>query len=197
MADITAEMIKELRAKTQAGMLDCKKALVDNDGDMGKATDFLRKKGLAKASKQAGREVTEGVIHSYIHSNRKIGVLLKLNCVTDFVAMNEDFIQLADDISMQIAATAPQYVSSEEVPTEVVEKEKEIYRGQMADSGKPENVIEKIIEGKINKFYSEICLLDQEFIKESKVKIKDLIKSKISALGENIEIGQFTRYNLG
>ena len=197
MADVTSEMIKELRVKTQAGMLDCKKALVENNGDMEKSVESLRKKGLAKAGKQAGREVSEGIIHSYIHSNKKIGVLLELKCVTDFVAMNDEFIALANEISMQIAAAAPMYVSSEEVPEEVIEKEKVIYREQMKDSGKPENVVEKIVEGKVSKFFSEICLLEQDFVKDPKVKIKDLIKGNISKLGENIEIGKFTRYQLG
>ncbi len=197
MADITSEMKKELRVKTQAGMLDCKKALVETNGDMEKSVEFLRKKGLAKAGKQAGKEVSEGIIHSYIHSNKKIGVLLELKCVTDFVAMNEEFIALANDISMHIAAAMPLYTNQDDVPADLIEKERVIFKEQMKDSGKPENVMDKIIDGKINKFYSDICLVEQDFVKDPKVKIKDLVKGNISKLGENIEIGKFTRYQLG
>jgi len=190
-------MIKELRDKTQAGMVDCKKALVENDGDMDKAVEYLRKKGLASADKKMGREVTEGIVASYIHSNSKIGVLVELKCATDFVARNEDFVALAKEIAMQIAAANPLYVKPEDVPADVVEKEKEIYREQMKNSGKPENVIEKIVEGKLTKFYSEVCLLEQEFIKDSAVKIQDLIKQKIAVFGENIEVGKFSRFQIG
>ncbi len=197
MGDITSEMIKELREKTQAGMLDCKKALVETGGDMEKAVEILRKKGLASADKKMGREVSQGIIASYIHSNRKIGVLLELLTVTDFVARNEEFEKLAKELCMQIAAANPLYIRVEEVPGEVVEKEREIYREQIKDSGKPQNVIEKIVDGKLNKFYTDVCLLEQEYIKDSGVKIKDLIKQKIAAFGENIEIGRFARYQIG
>ncbi|HOT45078.1 MAG TPA: translation elongation factor Ts [Spirochaetota bacterium] len=197
MAEITGDMIKELREKTQAGMLDCKKALVETNGDMDKAVEMLRKKGLASADKKMGREVTQGIVASYVHSNNKIGVLLELLTVTDFVARNEGFGELAKDICMQIAAANPLYVRIEDVPKEVIDKEREIYREQMKDSGKPANVIEKIIDGKLNKFYADVCLLEQEFIKDSAVKIKDLIKQKIAAFGENIEVGKFTRYQIG
>jgi elongation factor Ts len=190
-------MIKELRDKTQAGMVDCKKALVENDGDMDKAVEYLRKKGLASADKKMGREVTEGIVASYIHSNSKIGVLVELKCATDFVARNEEFVALAKEIAMQIAAANPLYVKPEDVPADVVEKEKEIYREQMKNSGKPENVVEKIVEGKLTKFYSEVCLLEQEFIKDSAVKIQDLIKQKIAVFGENIEVGKFSRFQIG
>jgi elongation factor Ts len=190
-------MIKELRDKTQAGMVDCKKALVENDGDMDKAVEYLRKKGLASADKKMGREVTEGIVASYIHSNSKIGVLVELKCATDFVARNEEFVALAKEIAMQIAAANPLYVKPEDVPADVIEKEKEIYREQMKNSGKPENVVEKIVEGKLTKFYSEVCLLEQEFIKDSAVKIQDLIKQKIAVFGENIEVGKFSRFQIG
>ena len=197
MAEVTSSMIKELREKTQAGMVDCKKALVENDGDMEKAVEYLRKKGLASADKKMGREVTEGIVASYIHSNNKIGVLVELKCATDFVARNEDFVTLAKELAMQIAAANPLYVKIEDVPAEVIEKEKEIYREQMKNSGKPDNVIEKIVEGKLTKFYSEVCLLDQEYIKDSSLKIQDLIKQKIAVFGENIEVGKFARFQIG
>ncbi len=197
MADITSDMIKALREKTQAGMLDCKKALVETGGDMEKSVELLRKKGLASADKKMGREVTQGIVASYVHNNKKIGVLLELLTVTDFVARNEEFATLAREICMQIAAVNPLYVRTEDVPAEVIEKEREIYREQMKDSGKPANVIEKIIDGKLNKFYGDVCLLEQEYIKDPAVKIKDLIKQKIAAFGENIEVGKFARYQIG
>jgi len=190
-------MIKELRDKTQAGMMDCKKALVENDGDMEKSIEFLRIKGLASADKKMGRDASEGIIASYIHSNSKIGVLLELKTVTDFVAKNDDFQALARELAMQVAATAPLYIQPEDVPEEVIAKEKEIYKEQMKDSGKPENVLEKIIEGKIQKYFKEVCLLEQEYIKDSGIVIKDLIKDKIATFGENIEVGNFTRYQIG
>ena len=197
MAEITSEMIKELREKTQAGMLDCKKALVETGGDMDKAVEFLRKKGLASADKKMGREVTQGIIASYIHNNKKIGVLVELLTVTDFVARNDAFEELGKELCMQVAAASPMYVKIEDVPADVIEKEREIYREQMKDSGKPASVIEKIIDGKLNKFYSDVCLLEQEFIKDPAVKIKDLIKQKIAVFGENIEVGKFIRYQIG
>jgi len=197
VAEITSEMIKELREKTQAGMLDCKKALVETGGDMDKAVEFLRKKGLASADKKMGREVTQGIIASYIHNNKKIGVLVELLTVTDFVARNDAFEELGKELCMQVAAASPMYVKIEDVPADVIEKEREIYREQMKDSGKPANVIEKIIDGKLNKFYSDVCLLEQEFIKDPAVKIKDLIKQKIAVFGENIEVGKFIRYQIG
>jgi len=197
VAEVTSEMIKELRDKTQAGMLDCKKALVETNGDMEKAVDLLRKKGLASAAKKMGTETTEGIIASYIHSNAKIGVIVELKSVTDFVAKNEEFVALAKEIAMQIAATNPLFVSPEQVPAELIEREKDIYREQMKSSGKPENVVEKIVEGKLTKYYSEVCLLEQEYIKDNSTKIKDLIKQKIAAFGENIEVGRFARFQIG
>ena len=177
--------------------MDCKKALVETSGDMDKAVVILRKKGLASADKKMGREVTQGIVASYIHSNKKIGVLLELLTVTDFVARNEEFESLSKELCMQIAAVNPQYIKIEDIPKEVIDKEREIYREQMKDSGKPQNVIEKIVDGKLNKFYADICLLEQEYIKDPKVKIRDLIKNKIAAFGENIEIGRFIRYQIG
>ena len=197
MAEVTSLMIKELRDKTQAGMMDCKKALTETDGDMEKAVEFLRKKGLASADKKMDREVTEGIIASYIHSNNKIGVLIELKTMTDFVARNSDFQELAKELAMQIAAANPLYISPEDVPADVVAKEKEIYKEQMLNSGKPENVVEKIVEGKLQKYYSEVCLLEQEYIKDSSIKIKDLIKEKIATFGENIAVGKFSRFQIG
>jgi len=197
VAEITSEMIKELRDKTQAGMLDCKKALADTGGDMEKAVELLRKKGLASADKKMGREASEGIVASYIHSNRKLGVLIELKTVTDFVARNQDFQDLAKELCMQIAASNPLYVSIEDVPESVIQKEKEIYRAQMKDSGKPENVVEKIVDGKLNKYYQDVCLLEQEYIKDSSQKIKDIIKAKIANYGENIEVGKFVRFQIG
>lgn len=197
MAEVTSAMIKELRDKTQAGMVDCKKALVDSDGDMEKAVENLRKKGLASADKKMGAEVTEGIVASYIHNNSKLGVILELKCMTDFVARNEDFVALAKELAMQVAAANPMYIKPEDVPAEILEKEKEIYREQMKNSGKPDNVIEKIVEGKLTKFYSDVCLLEQEYIKDGSIKIKDLIKEKIAIFKENIEVGRFSRFQIG
>jgi len=197
VAEITSEMIKELREKTQAGMLDCKKALIECGGDMEKAVDYLERKGWLLPNKREGRVAKEGVIASYIHNNSKLGVLLELNCETDFVARNQDFQDLAKDLCMQVAASNPLYVAPEDVPAEVLEREKEIYREQLKESGKPANVIEKIVEGKLTKFYSEVCLLEQEFIKDNKVIIKDLIKNKIATYGENITVGRFVRFQIG
>ncbi|MBN1534138.1 MAG: translation elongation factor Ts [Spirochaetes bacterium] len=197
MAEITSDMIKELREKTQAGMMDCKKALQETGGDMEKSVEFLRKKGLASAEKRMGREASEGIIATYIHNNQKLGVLLDLRTVTDFVARNEEFQALAKELCMQVAASSPLYVKPEDVPQDVIEKEREIYREQMKDSGKPANVVEKIVDGKLSKFYGDVCLLEQEYIKDPKVKIKDLIKEKISKYGENIEVRRFVRYQIG
>ncbi|MCU0845295.1 MAG: translation elongation factor Ts [Spirochaetes bacterium] len=190
-------MIKELREKTHAGMLDCKKALMECGGDIDKSVEYLRKKGLASANKRMGREAREGIIASYIHNNSKLGVLLELNCETDFVAKNADFQELAKEISMQVAASSPLYVDIQDVPAEELEKEKVIYRDQMKDSGKPEQVVEKIVEGKIKKFYTDVCLLEQEYIKDSKLTIRDLIKNRIATYGENITVGRFVRYKIG
>ena len=194
---ISASTVKELRDQTGAGMMDCKKALTEADGDAGKALDVLRKKGLAKAQGKASRDASDGYIGSYIHMGGKIGVLVEVNCETDFVAKTDDFQNLVKDIAMHIAATNPTYVSREEVPSEVIDKEKEIYASQVEN--KPAQVVEKIVTGKVEKFFSEICLVDQVFVKDpdSKAKINDLIVEKIAKLGENIVIKRFARFQLG
>jgi len=193
---ISASVVKELREKTGAGMMDCKKALTESGGDFEKAVDFLREKGLASASKKSSRTASEGTIGSYIHMD-KIGVLVEINCETDFVARTDDFKELVKDVSMHIAAAAPQYLSREDIPEDVIEREKDIYRAQVA--GKKPEVVEKIIEGKLEKYFSDVCLLDQVFVKDpdGKQKIKDLIVDKIAKLGENIIIRRFARFQLG
>lgn len=192
---ITADLVKKLREKTNAPMMDCKKALEESSGDLEIAVDILRKKGQIVALKKAGRCAKEGVIGSYIHSNSKIGVLLEVNCETDFVARNEDFKQFVKDVSMHIAASSPSYVSREEVPGNILEKEKNILKETVKN--KPENVIEKIVQGKLEKFYSEVCLLDQPFVKNDKITIKDYLNELIGKIGENIVIRRFVRFQLG
>lgn len=194
---ITAEMVKNLREITNAGMMDCKKALVETSGNVDEAIKYLREKGIAKAAKKADRSTGEGLISSYIHAGGKIGVLLELNCETDFVAKTDDFKNLSKDICMQIAATDPKYVSRDNIPEDVIESEKKIYVEQAKQSGKPENVADKIAEGKLNKFFSEVCLLEQPYIKEADQTIEDIIKLVISKIGENITIGRFVRYQVG
>jgi len=196
MTAISSEMIKDLRERTGAGMLDCKKALAESNGNFDKAVTLLRQKGLATAAKKAGRAASEGIIGSYIHMG-KIGVMVEMNCETDFVARTEDFKELVKDIAMHIAAANPSYLSREDVPQNVMEQEKEIYRAQITD--KPQHVIEKIVEGKLEKFYSDNCLLDQIFIKdpEQKKRVKDLIAENIARIGENIVIRRFIRFQLG
>ncbi len=196
MTMITSEMVRTLREKTGAGMMECKKALTESNGDFERAVSLLRQKGLASAEKKAGRVTSEGIIGSYIHMG-KIGTMVEINCETDFVARTEDFKELVKDISMHIAAANPTYISREEVPQDVIESEKEIYRVQIKD--KPQHVIEKIVEGKLDKFYTDTCLVDQIFIKdtEQKKKIKDLISDNIARLGENIVIRRFVRFQLG
>ncbi|MCX7792893.1 MAG: translation elongation factor Ts [Thermodesulfovibrionales bacterium] len=197
MSEITAEKVKELREKTGAGMMDCKKALAEAGGDFEKAVDILRQKGLASAAKKSSRKAAEGIVGAYIHMD-KIGVLVEVNCETDFVAKTDIFRELVKDIAMQIAASAPQYVSREDVPQEVIEREKAIYRASI-DGNKPSQVIEKIIEGKLEKFYADTCLLEQIFIKdpEGKKKVKDLITEAIARLGENIVVRRFARFQVG
>ncbi|MEK6581876.1 MAG: translation elongation factor Ts [Nitrospirota bacterium] len=196
MSTITADKVKDLREKTGAGMMDCKKALTESEGDFEKAIDCLRQKGLASAARKAGRTASEGLISSYIHMD-KIGVLVEVNCETDFVAKTDDFRELVKDVSLHIAAANPSYLSREDVPQEIIEREKEIYKTQVTN--KPPQVVEKIVEGKLDKFFSETCLLDQVFIKdpEQKTKIKDLVTEKIAKLGENILIKRFARFHLG
>lgn len=195
--EITIEMIKELRERTGAGVMEAKKALEEANGDMEKAVTILREKGVIKAAKKAGRIAKEGIIEAYIHTGDKLGVLVEVNCETDFVARTDEFRKLAKDIALQIAGMNPQYVSKEDIPPEVIEKEKEIYRTQLRNEGKPEHVIEKIIEGKLEKFYEEVCLLEQPFVKNPEIKVKDLITEAISKLGENIVVRRFARFVVG
>ena len=194
---ISAQMVKELRETTGAPMMDCKQALAESDGDIDAAVDFLRQKGIASAEKKAGRTTAEGMIGSYIHAGGKIGVLLEVNCETDFVARTDDFQQLVKDIAMHIAAADPRFVRREEVTAEVLDHEREIFRQQALDSGKPENVVERIIEGKIEKFYSEQVLLEQAFVKDPDQSVQDLIGATVGKLGENIQLRRFTRFKLG
>jgi elongation factor Ts len=195
--EIKPEQVKELRQKSNAGMMDCKKALLETKGDLAKAEEVLREKGLAQASKKASRTAKEGIIDSYIHLGAKIGVLLEVNCETDFVARNEMFKAFVHDIALHIAAANPAYVTTEEVPGEVIEKEKEIYRKQALNDGKPEKIVDKIADGRIKKYYEETVLLEQAFVKDPDKKIKDLLTEKIAAIGENIVIKRFCRYVLG
>jgi elongation factor Ts len=194
---INAQMVKSLRDKTGAGMMDCKKALEATSGDEEKAMIWLREKGLAKAQKRAGRATSEGWIGSYIHSNGKIAVLVELKCETDFVAKSDRFQALAKDLAMQIAAASPVCVSPDQLPVELLEKEKQIYLHQAKEEGKPDNIAEKIVEGRIKKYYKEVCLLEQPFIKDDSKSIADLMNEAVAVLGENIQIGRFTRMALG
>jgi len=193
---VTAEMVKELRETTGAGVLDCKKALEATNGDMDQAQQILREKGLAKAAKKAGREAKEGLIEAYIHMG-KVGALVELNCETDFVARTPEFKELAHDLAMQVVAASPQYVKPEDIPPEVVENEKRIYRAQLAEQGKPEHVVEKIIAGKLQKFYEQVCILNQPFIKDQDKTVQDVITEKIAVIGENIVLRRFVRLELG
>ena len=195
MSDVSPTLVKQLREKTNAGMMDCKKALVEAGGDLEKAEDILRKKGIASASKKASRSVKEGVVASYIHLQGKVGVLVEVNCETDFVAKNDIFRELVKDLTLHIAAAHPIYVVRNEVPETVIEREREIYREQV--KGKPANVVEKIVDGKLEKFYGSVCLLDQAFIKDPDKTVKDLVASKIAELGENIVIRRFARFAVG
>jgi elongation factor Ts len=195
MSDVSPTLVKQLREKTNAGMMDCKKALVEAGGDLERAEDILRKKGIASASKKASRSVKEGVIASYIHLQGKVGVLVEVNCETDFVAKNDIFREFVKDLTLHIAAAHPVYVLRDEVPAALLEREREIYREQV--KGKPANVVDKIVDGKLEKFYGSVCLLDQAFIKNPDQTIKDLVSSKIAELGENIVIRRFARYEVG
>jgi elongation factor Ts len=197
MAEITAQMVKELREATNAGVLDCKKALQEVDGDFELAIEILRKKGLASAAKKASRSTNEGIIGTYIHAGAKMASMVQLNCETDFVARTDRFQQLARDIAMQIVASRPLYVTREEVPADLIEREKSIYREQMINSGKPEQVIDKIVEGKLDKWLGEICLLDQAFVKDPDVTIGSLLTDSVAALGENIRVSRFERLVIG
>src|SRR4030088_3402869 len=195
MANIDPKIVKQLREKTNAGMMDCKRALAEAEGDLDKAEAILRTKGIASASKKASRVTKEGIVASYIHLQGKVGVLVEVNCETDFVAKNENFRAFVKDITLHIAAAHPLYVSRDDVPGNLIEAEREIYKAQV--KGKPENVVEKIVDGKLDKFYSTVCLLEQGFIKNPDQTINDLMKSKVAELGENITIRRFTRYLVG
>jgi len=197
MTTISAEMVKQLREKTGAGIMDCKQALSECDIDIDKAVDFLRKKGLATAAKRAGRAMTEGIIRPYIHMGGKLGVLVEIGCETDFVAKNEDFQEFAKNIAMHIAATNPLGIKAEDVPEEVITKEKEIYRAQALEMGKPENMIDRITEGKLNKFIKENCLLNQAYVRDPETSIADLLNELIAKIGENITIKRFARFQIG
>ncbi|HET7220216.1 MAG TPA: translation elongation factor Ts [Vicinamibacterales bacterium] len=195
--EITAAQVKKLRDLTGAGMMECKAALSDAKGDIEEATTILRKRGLAQATKKAGRTTNEGLIGSYIHMGGKIGVLVEINCESDFVARTDDFQNLAREIAMHIAAASPQYVRREDVPADVLERERVIYRAQMEGQNKPQNVIDKIVEGKLNSFYEQVCLLDQPSIRDPKVTIGQLVQQSIAKLGENIAVPRFVRFKLG
>lgn len=197
MSAISAASVKALRDKTGAGMMDCKKALGECNGDEEKAVAWLREKGLSKAQKRAGRATSEGVVGSYIHSNGKLGVMVEIKCETDFVARSERFLEFAKNVAMQIAATNPVCVTPEEVPADLLAKEREIFKNQAMEEGKPEAIAEKIVDGRVKKFYKEICLLEQPFIKDDKVTIKDLMNELIGVIGENVQIGRFSRMALG
>lgn len=195
--EFSAELIKDLRQRTGAGVMDCKTALKESKGDVEKAIDYLRKKGLATAAKKAGRVAADGLVGSYIHAGGKMGVLIEVNCETDFVARTEDFQAFVKNIAMQVAAANPQYVRREEIPAEVLEKEREIYRAQAREMGKPDKVIDKIVEGKMERFYSEACLLEQTYIKDSDVTVKEVLDSMVAKIGENIAVRRFARFQLG
>lgn len=195
--EITTAMVKELRKATGAGVLDCRKALETAAGDFDKAVTLLREKGLARAAKRAGREANEGLIGHYIHMGSKVAALVEVNCETDFVARTPDFQELAHDLAMHVVAARPQFLAPEDVPAEVLEQEKEIYRKQLLDEGKPEHILDRIIEGKLAKFYEENCLLEQAFVKNPDVKIRDLVQEHIAKLGENIRVRRFVRMEVG
>jgi len=197
MSTITADMVKQLRETTSAGIMDCKAALKECDGDMTKAVDFLRKKGLATAKKRADRETKEGIVCPYIHMGGKLGVLVEINCETDFVAKTDDFAEYAKNIAMHIAAASPLGVTAEDIPEDVVEKEKEIFRAQAKETGKPDKVIEKIVEGKVKKFYEESCLLNQPYVRDTNLMISDYLNDVIAKTGEKISIRRFVRYQIG
>jgi elongation factor Ts len=197
MATISAATVKQLREKTGAGIMDCKEALSECNGDISKAVDFLRKKGLATAAKRAGRATTEGIIESYIHMDSKLGVLVEINCETDFVAKNDDFKEVAKNIAMHIAATNPVSIRPEDVPKETVDKEKEIYRGQVLEMGKPEKIVDKIVEGKLKKYFKENCLMNQAYVRDPDITIEDLLNEMVAKIGENITIKRFARFKIG
>jgi elongation factor Ts len=195
--DITAEMVKDLRERTGIGMMECKSALAESNGDMEKAIEILRKKGHARAQAKASREASQGVVGAYVHMNGRIGVLVEVNCESDFVARNAEFQELVKEIAMQICAAKPRYVSSAEIPPDVLAAEKEIIKGQLGDMKKPPEIMEKIVQGKLGKFYEEVCLLDQPYIREDKIKVRDLVTQAVAKIGENIKVRRFARFEIG
>lgn len=195
--EINADLVKELRQRTGIGMMECKEALQECGGDIEKAIEILRKKGYARAKDKMSREASEGLVGSYIHMNAKIGVLVEINCESDFVALNDDFKDLVKNIAMHIAAASPKYIAPEDVPAEVLAQEKEIIREQLKDTKKPPEIMEKIVQGKLSKFYEEVCLLEQAYIRDDKIKVKQLIASAIAKLGENIRVRRFARFEIG
>lgn len=197
MATISAAMVKQLREQTGAGIMDCKEALSECSGDVSKAVDFLRKKGLATAAKRAGRATTEGIIESYIHMDSKLGVLVEINCETDFVAKNDDFKEFSKNIAMHITATNPVSIRPEDVPKETIDKEKEIYREQVLEMGKPEKIVDKIVEGKLKKYFKENCLMNQAYVRDPYITIEDLLNEIVAKIGENIAIKRFARFKIG
>lgn len=197
MADISAAMVKELREATGSGIMDCKRVLAEADGNMEKAIELLRKKGLARAAKRAGRSTSEGVVYSYIHTGAKLGVLVEINCESDFVAKTEDFLTFAKNIAMHIAAANPAGLTPDDVDKTLVEKEREIFRAQMLEEGKPENIIDKIVDGKVEKFYKEVCLMSQQYVKDPQKTIGEFVKETIGKIGENIQIKRFARFQIG
>lgn len=197
MAEITAAMVKELREKTGSGMMDCKRALAENEGDIEKALDHLRKKGLAKAQKRAGRSTSEGVVFPYIHTGSKLGVLVEINCESDFVAKTDDFLEFAKNVAMHIAAANPAGLNPEDIPEEVIARERDIYRSQALEQGKPENIVDKIVDGQIQKFYKDSCLMSQPYIREPKKSIAEITTEAIAKIGENIQIKRFARFQIG
>jgi len=194
---ITAAMVKELRERTAAGILECRKALEASDGDMDKAVEYLRERGLAQAIKRMDREASDGLVHAYIHAGGRVGVLVEVNCETDFVARTDEFQGLVNDIALQIAAMSPLYVSRDQIPPEVIETEQRLYRAQALEEGKPENIVDRIVEGRMEKYYQQVCLLEQEFIREEDKTIEELVKTQITKTGENIVIRRFARFQLG
>ena len=197
MADITAQLVKDLRERTGAGMMECKKALVATNGDIGEAEVYLRKQGIASAGKKAARATKQGLIGSYIHAGGQLGVMVEVNCESDFVARTDDFKELVHDLAMHIAAADPRYLRREDVPAAILDKEREIARERARNEGKPEKVLERIVEGRVSKFYEEVCLLDQPFVKEATLTIDQLVKSKIAKLGENMSIARYVRFKVG
>lgn len=197
MAEITAQMVKELRDSTGAPFIDCKKALEEVSGDLEKALDILKIRGVAKASKKVGRDTPEGIVMSYIHAGGKIGVMIEINCETDFVARNGEFQAFAREVAMQIAASNPRYISKDQIPEAELEREKEVMKAQVLESGKPAEIAQKMVEGKIKKYYEEVCLLNQTYIRDAKLKIEDLLQALIAKIGENIKIRRFVRFQLG